>query len=97
MSHHQDIEQIGSGQYMGPLVSRTEEGTITSTLLRLSASFNVEYILHYTVHHCHPRVYQPSDVIGVCCFSCMNEQLKCMEMLLRNSLYSLEHCIAPSI
>jgi len=25
----------------------------------------------------------------------MNEQLKCMEMLLRNFLYSLEHCIAP--
>ena len=25
----------------------------------------------------------------------MNEQLKCMEMLLRNLLYSLEHCIAP--
>ena len=27
--------------------------------------------------------------------NCMNEQLKCMEMLLRNFLYSLEHCIAP--
>ena len=25
----------------------------------------------------------------------MNEQLKLMEMLLRNVLYSLEHCIAP--
>ena len=31
----------------------------------------------------------------VCCFSCMNEQMKCMEMLLRNFLYSLVHCIAP--
>ena len=26
----------------------------------------------------------------------MNQQLKCTEMLLRNFLYSLEHCIAPS-
>ena len=26
----------------------------------------------------------------------MNEQLKCMEMLLMNYLYSLEHCIATS-
>ena len=31
----------------------------------------------------------------VCCFSCMNERLKCMEMLLRIFLYSLEHFIAP--
>ena len=31
----------------------------------------------------------------VCCFSCMNEQLKCVEMLLRDFLYSPEHCIAP--
>ena len=30
----------------------------------------------------------------VCCFSCMNKQLKCKEMFLRNFLYSLEHCIA---
>ena len=26
---------------------------------------------------------------------CMNEQLKCREMLLQNSLYFLEYCIAP--
>ena len=32
----------------------------------------------------------------VCCFICMNEQLKCMEMLLRNFLHSLEHCIGTS-
>ena len=30
-----------------------------------------------------------------CCFTCMGEQLKYMEMLLRNFLYSLEYCIAP--
>ena len=29
----------------------------------------------------------------VCYFSDMNKQLKCMEMLLRNFLYSLEYCI----
>ena len=29
----------------------------------------------------------------VCCFSFMNEQLKCMEMLSKNFLYSLEHTI----
>ena len=28
-------------------------------------------------------------------FFCMNEHLKCREMVLRNFLYSLEHCIAP--
>ena len=27
-------------------------------------------------------------------FSCMNEQLKCVEILLRNSLYSLEYYVA---
>ena len=39
------------------------------------------------------------NVVGIrcffCCFSCMNEQLKCIEMLLRDFLYFLEHCTAP--
>ena len=34
-------------------------------------------------------------VTRVVVVSCMNEQLKCREMFLRNSLYSLEYYIAP--
>ena len=85
-------------QIVSIILSKSTQDSPTTTLLRptsrLHGSCAVPLAIMWGLHQCYSKKW---NVVVIRGFSCMNEWLKCMEsqMLLKNFLYSLEHCIAP--